>query len=46
MSKGFNPNIIWDDRGRKLYDRSLKKWLEKIDIEIYSAPNEGKSVAA
>ena len=38
------PNKIWVDKGRESYNRSMKLWLEKNDIEIYSAHNEGKSV--
>ena len=32
--------------GSKFYNRSMKSWLEKNDIEIYSTHNEGKSVLA
>ena len=38
------PNKIWVDKGRESYNRSMKLWLEKNDIEIYSTHNEGKSV--
>ena len=38
------PNQIWVDKGRESYNRSMKLWLEKNDIEIYSTHNEGKSV--
>ena len=40
------PNKIWVDKGSKFYNRSMKLWLEKNDIEIYSTHNEGKSVVA
>ena len=40
------PNKIWVDKGREFYNRSLKSWLEKNDIEMYSTHNEGKSVVA
>ena len=40
------PNIIWVDKGSEFYNRSMKSWLAKNDIEIYSAHNEGKSVVA
>ena len=40
------PNKIWVDKGYKLYKRSIKSWLAKNDIEIYSTHNEGKSVIA
>ena len=34
------------DKGKKLYNRSMKWWLEKNDIEMYSTHNERKSVVA
>ena len=40
------PNKIWVDKGREYYKRSMKLWLEKNDIEMYSTHNEGKSVVA
>ena len=40
------PNKIWVDKGSKFYNRSMKSWLEKNDIEVYSMYNEGKSVVA
>ena len=40
------PNKIWVDKGDEFYNRSMKSWLEKNDIEMYSTHNEGKSVAA
>ena len=39
-------NKIWIDTGSESYNRSMKSWLEKNCIEIYSAHNEGKSVIA
>ena len=30
----------------KFYNRSMKSWLEKNDIEMYSTHNEGKSILA
>ena len=39
-------NKIWIDKGSRFYNRSVKSWLEKNDIEIYSTHNEGKSVVA
>ena len=39
-------NKIRVDEGSKFYNRSIKSWLQKIDIETYSANNEGKSVVA
>ena len=40
------PNKICVDKGYKFYKRSIKSWLAKNDIEIYSTHNEGKSVIA
>ena len=40
------PNKIWVDQGSEFYNRSMKSWLEKNDIEMYSTYNEGKSVVA
>ena len=38
------PNKIWVDKGSEPYNRSMKSWLEKNDIEMYSTCNERKSV--
>ena len=40
------PNKIWVDKGSEFYNSSMKSWLEKNDIEMYSTHNEGKSVIA
>ena len=40
------PNKIWVDKGSEFYNRSMKSWLEKNAIEMYSTRNEGKSVVA
>ena len=40
------PNKIWADKGSELYNRSMKSWLEKNAIEIYSIHNEGESAVA
>ena len=40
------PNKIWGDKGSEFYNRSMKSWLEKNDIEMYSTHNEGKTVGA
>ena len=40
------PGKIWVDKGSEFYNRSMKSWLEKNDIEIYSTHNEVKSVVA
>ena len=39
------PNKIWVDKGSKLYHTSMKSWLDKNDMEMYSTHIEGKSVA-
>ena len=38
--------MIWVDKGSEFYYRLVKSWLEKNDIVVYSAHNEGKSVVA
>ena len=38
------PNIIWGDKGRQFDNRSMKSWIEKNDIVMYSIHSEGKSV--
>ena len=40
------PNKVWVDKGNKFYNRSMKSWLEKNEIEIYSTHNEKKCVVA
>ena len=40
------PNEKWVDEGSEFYNMSIKLWLEKNDIEMYSTHNEGKSVAS
>ena len=45
------PKKIWVDKWRqiwvdKCYNRSMKSWLEKSAIEMYSTHNKGKSVVA
>ena len=40
------PNKIWVDKGIEFYNRSMKTWLEKKAIEMYSTHNEGKSFVA
>ena len=30
------PNKIWVDKSSKFYNRSIKSWLEKTGIEMYS----------
>ena len=40
------PNKIWLDKSGKFYNRSMKWWLEKNDIQICSTHNQQKSVVA
>ena len=40
------PNKIWVDKGGEFFNKSIKSWLEKNDIEMHSTHNEGKSVVA
>ena len=37
------PRKIWVDKGIEFYNRSVKSWLKKNAIEMYSINNEGKS---
>ena len=34
------------ERGSEFYNRSMKPWLKKYVIDMYSTHNEGKSVVA
>ena len=34
------PNKIWVDKGSEFYNRSMKSWLEKNYIEMYSIMKE------
>ena len=38
------PNKIWVDKSSEIYNKSMKSWIEKNDIEMYSTHNEGISV--
>ena len=40
------PNKMWVDKDSEFYNKSMKSWLEKSDIEMYSTNNDGKSVVA
>ena len=40
------PNEIWVDKGNEFYNISMKSWLEKDDIKMYSTHNEGTTVIA
>ena len=44
MHSKRKPNKISVDKGSEFYYRTMKLWLEKNDIEMYSTHNEGKSV--
>ena len=48
ISKETNrkPKTIWVDKGSEFYNRSMKSWLEKNAMEIYSRHNEGTSTIA
>ena len=35
---------IWVDKGNKFFNKSMKSWLGKTAIEVYSTHNEEKSV--
>ena len=39
-------NKIWVDKGSEFYNKSMKPFLQKIDIEMYSTYNEEKSAIA
>ena len=34
------------DKGSKFDNRSMKSWLEKNGVEMYSTLNEGRSIVA
>ena len=38
------PDKIWIDKESEFYNRSMKSWLEKNDIEMYSKHSKGKCV--
>ena len=38
------PDKIWVDTGSEFYNRSMKSWLQKEAMKMYSTHNEGKSV--
>ena len=46
IQKKRKNNKIWVDQGSEFSNNSFKRWLEKNNIEMYSAQNEGKSVVA
>ena len=42
----FKPKKIWVDKGSEVYNRLMKSWLEKNNMEMYSTHNERMSVIA
>ena len=40
------PKKIWVDKGSEVYNRLMKSWLEKNNMEMYSTHNERMSVIA
>ena len=40
------PNKIWAGKGSEFHNKSMKSWLERNDIEMYSTHSEDKSVVA
>ena len=42
----LKPNKICLAKGSEFYNKSMRSWLEKSAIEMYSTHNEGKSVIA
>ena len=40
------PNKIWADKRIEFYNRSMKSWLDKSNIVMYSLNNEKKSAVA
>ena len=40
-----NKTKIWVDKGSNFYNTSMKSWLEKMDIEMYSTQDKKKSAA-
>ena len=40
----LTPNKIWIDKGSEFYNKSVKSWIEKNDIEMYFTNNEEKFV--
>ena len=43
---GRKPSKIWVDKVSEFYNRLIKSWLEKNDIDLYSGHNEEKTVVA
>ena len=43
---GRKPNKIWVNKGTEFYNRSMKSWLGRNDIQMYSTYNERKSVVS
>ena len=36
------PNKMWVDKSSEFYNRSIKSWLQDINIQLYSTHNEKK----
>ena len=46
MNQNAKKTSIWVDKSSAFYNKSMKSWLEKNAIEIYSTHNKRKSVFA
>ena len=46
MNQNGQPNKMWVNKGSEFYNRSMKPWLEKNDMEMHSTHNQGKYVVA
>ena len=42
----LKPSRIWADQGSEFYNRSVKSWLHKNEIKLYSTYTEGKPAVA
>ena len=40
----LEPNKLWVDKGKKIYNKLMEEWSGNNDILTYSTHNEGKSV--
>ena len=45
FKEGRKPQYLWTDKGKKYYNKNMKKLLEKNDITLYSTESEEKSCA-
>ena len=46
MNQNGKPNKMWINKGSEFYNRSMKSWLEKNDMEMHSTQNQGKHAIA